>query len=92
MTKPLPYASNRSGMEPNRALLPKPSKFRMTAQGVKNRQARRSMILTQMGRERWNGDPSIQPPALVKPIASGPLGKCPDDEEIPWHRRTKANR
>jgi len=92
VTKPFVYTANRDDTAPNARGMNLCAKRKMAAQQLKNRDARISMMLTKMGRERWNGDPDIQPPPLVKPVASGPLGKCPDDEQVPWHRRTKANR
>ena len=39
------------------------------------------------------GDPG-QPPPAVAPVerAPEPLGACPDDGELPWHKRQKAKR
>lgn len=60
-----------------------------TGQRRKNRSARLSMMLTQMARERWNGDPEVKPPPLVKPTSRGDYGECPDETELPWHLRQK---
>lgn len=53
-------------------------------------QAVRYKRLTKLNAMRWNGDPSIAPPPLARPSSAAEYGECPDEQDVPWHKRQKA--
>lgn len=48
---------------------------------------------TETNRRFRYGDPETVAPPLVKPTSAGAYGACPDDDEnVPWHLRTKGRK